>query len=181
MKKYFFSIIVIAILSLALAGMASAQAPYPPQPESPEGYFGRGMMGSWSGRGAGMLGRGWRASESAGAEEYGPMHDQMIAALAQAFDISVQELEARHEAGETMWSIAEDLGLSIEQFRDLMLQARDQALSQAVDDGILSQEQYQWMQARMNQMWSGEYQPGYGGCYGGAQRGFGMYGGWMNR
>lgn len=180
MKKYFIPIIVIAILSLALVGMASAQAPDPPQPESPEGYFGRGRMGSWSGRGAGMWGRGWSAGGPFSSEEYGPMHDQMVSALSEAFDISVENLEARHDAGETMWSIAEDLGLSFEQFRDLMSQAREKALSQAVAEGVISQEQYDWMLSRMNQMWSGDNQAGIGRC-GGVQRGFGMYGGWMYR
>lgn len=180
MKKRLIPIIVIVILSLALVGLAYAQTPDQPQNEYPDGFYRGGMMGRWSG-GVGMWGRGWRANGSGGTQDYGPMHDQMISAFAQAFDISVQELEERHDAGETMWSIAEGLGLSYEQFRDVMIEARNQALSQAVADGILSQEHYQWMRSRMNQMWSGEYQPGYGGCYGDTQPGFGRYGGWMNR
>jgi hypothetical protein len=181
MKKLLLPTLLIAVLTLALAGMASAQAPNPPQPESPEGYYGRGMMGGWSGRGSGMWGRGLRPGEAADTGDYGPMHDQMIETFAQAFDLSVEELEERLIAGESMWNIAEGSGLSFEQFRDLMLEARNKALSQAVTDGLISQEHFQWMQSRMSQMWSGEYQPGFASCHGGGQRGFGMYGSGMYR
>ncbi len=181
MKKILLLMMVTTVLSLALAGIASAQAPTPPQPEHPEGYYGLGRMGRWSGRGAGMWGRDSRAVEPADTGSYGPLHDLMLETFAEAFDISVDELEERIYAGETMWSIAEGSGFSFEGFRDLMLEARNKALSQAVVEGLISQEHFQWMQSRMNQMWSGEYQPGYGGCYGRFQSGSGMYDGGMYR
>jgi hypothetical protein len=181
MKKQFIPIMVIALLTLTVVGIASAQAPTPPQPEYPEGYYGQGMMGRWSGRGTGMWGRGFRTVEPTDPGSYGPMHDLMLDTFAAAFDISADELGMRIDAGETMWSIAEGIGLSFEQFRDLMIEARDIALKQAVADGLISQEHYDWMLARMNRMWSGEYQPGYRGCYGGFQSGSDMYGGGMYR
>jgi hypothetical protein len=179
MKKLLIPIIVITILTLALAGLAYAQAPNPPQPEYPEEYYGQGMIGMWAGQGVSMGGGGWRAGEPARMEGFGPMHDEMMAAFAQIFDLSVDELEARHDAGETMWDMAEELGLTPGQFSELMIQARNQALAQAAADGVIPQEQYNWMLERMNQMWSGENHPGLIGCDGGGQRGFSRNGGLM--
>jgi predicted DNA-binding protein (UPF0251 family) len=78
-------------------------------------------------------------------DEHGPLHEYMTESLAGSLEISASELEERHEAGETIWDIANDLGISQEDFRDLMLEARNDAINQAVVDGILSQEQGEWM------------------------------------
>ncbi len=94
------------------------------------------------------------------------MHEYMIAALARAFNLTPEELEARHDAGETMWDIAADLGLDAEQFRQAMLDARTQALNDAVAAGVITQEQADWMLSRMNQMWSRGFGSGAGGCPG---------------
>lgn len=157
------TIIVLTIVSLSLAGYAYAQTQTPPDPNAPAGSqfpgWGspRGMMGGRWNRGA------WGSSSS---EEYGPMHEYMIAALAKAFNLTPEELEARHDAGETMWEIAAGLGWDAEQFRQAMLDARTQALNDAVAAGVITQEQADWMLSRMNQMWSRGVRPGFGGCPG---------------
>ena len=155
---------MVAILVFGVAGFAYAQSQTPPTPEYP---FGSGMMGGGYGRGygRGMMGgsgmMGWDG-------EYGPMHDVMIAALAEALDLTTEELEARHDAGETMWQIAESEGLSAEEIQDLVLSAHDKALEDAAANGQLTEEQAEWMDAHMDQMWNGTYQDsGFGGHCGG--------------
>jgi len=85
-----------------------------------------------------------------GAEE-GPMHDAMISAFADALGLTPEELEARHDDGETLWQIAEAQGLSESDIQTLMVTARGEALTQAVADGELDQEQADWMLSHMDE------------------------------
>ena len=75
---------------------------------------------------------GWR-----GSGEYGPMHEYMEKALAQALGMSEEELEAALEDGKTMWQVAEEKGLTAEKFQDVMLTARQEAIEKMVADGVL--------------------------------------------
>lgn len=170
MKKLLIAGAVIALLAVAVVGYAFAQSPDPTAPTTPFGGYGR--------MGGGMM--GWRGQAQTGA--YGPMHTYMINALAQAFGLTPEELQARHDAGETMWDIAQAQGLSEEQFAEVMLQARTSALQQAVADGVLTQEQADWMLSRMNQMHANGFGPGTGGCTGAGPAGRGgMMGGGFGR
>ena len=175
---------VLAVAVFAVAGFAYAQTQDPPAPAYPDacpycdtddGYkgFGRGR-GMHGGFGAGM----WGTTDG----EYGPMHDIMFAAFAEVLGLSVEELETRHEAGETMFEIAESQGLTPETFSDLMFEARALALEQAVAEGLLTQEQADWMQNRWQEMQANGYGPGSGfgtgPCQGGTSGGrHGMRGG----
>jgi hypothetical protein len=81
-------------------------------------------------------------------DEDGPqdiMHDGMMDAFADALGLSVDTLEARLEAGETMADIAQSEGMSQEEFLTLMQDVRSAAIEQAVEDGLISQEQADWM------------------------------------
>lgn len=152
MKKTLIGVVIIgiAVLTLGTAGFAYAQGQTPPPPEYPNGpgmmedHYGYGMMG-WNG-------------------EYGSMHDAMGAVLAEALGVPPEEVEARHDAGETLWQIAAAEGLTDEEIRDVMLSAHDPAMEDAVANGWLTEEQTEWMDAHMEQMWSGGYQ--YGGIGG---------------
>ena len=168
---------MVAVLVFGVAGFAYAQSQTPPTPEYP---YGPGMMGGGYGRGydrgygQGMMG-GYGMHALNGVEgmgwdgEYGPMHEAMIAALAEALDLTPEELEARHDAGETMWQIAESQGLSAEEIQDLILSAHDAVLDDAVADGLLTEEQADWMDAHMEHMESGMFgNGGFGGHCDGA-------------
>ncbi|HLE14637.1 MAG TPA: hypothetical protein VI776_07810 [Anaerolineales bacterium] len=171
MKKLVVIGILIGVLVLAfgLASLAFAQSPTPQPPQYP-GY-GPGMMGGYGGM---MGGRGFGGMLGGRADgEYGPMHEYMERAFAKAFGLSEDELEQRLEAGETMWQIAEDLGYSQEEFGELMVEARTEALNQAVEDGLLTREQAEWMIARMAQRQAAGFGPGSGTCMGGGRGGFG--------
>jgi hypothetical protein len=149
MKKLVISIAVIAVVAVALgtAGLVYAQASTPPAPGTGYGYGmmnGQGMRG---GMGAGMGIRNGVGQTAAGTQS-GFMHDEMIAAFADKLGISVDDLNAQLASGKTMSQIASEKGLTADQFRTLMLDARSQALDQAVKDGTLTQAQADWMKTR---------------------------------
>jgi len=175
------SIVIASVLALLVAfgafGLVYAQAETPANPDVP---YGRGRMGVIR-RGEaypGVMG-GFRGNIPAGEE--GPLHEYLLPALAEAFNLTPEELEARHEAGDTLWELAESQGFTAEQFKELVLQTRSEALNQAVADGVITQDQADWMLSRMSRGWSAGYGPGSGLCDGsgpqGAGRQFGrMYG-----
>jgi hypothetical protein len=131
------------------------------------------MMGGRGGGFGGMMGGGFSG-------EYGPMHTYMIEAFAEALGIEPDELQSRRDAGETHWQIAESLGFSQEEFSQLWVDARTEALNQAVADGVITQEQADWMIQHMAAMQGAGYGPGSGGCMG-AGAGSGFRGGGQGR
>jgi hypothetical protein len=164
MKKIFvLGLVLIAAIALT-TGIAFAQTP------TQQGYggYGSGMMG---GRGAhGMMGFGGPVDGS-----YGPMHEFILTTFAEAFGLTPEALQIRLDAGETMWQVAESQGYDLEAFRSLMLEARADALQQAVEDGTITQEQADWMSQRM-----GSRGYGNGACDGTGPKGAGVRGGGMH-
>ncbi|MGB5845431.1 MAG: hypothetical protein WBG94_13365 [Anaerolineales bacterium] len=150
-------VLSLVVLTLGLAGYAYAQgqpplpSDYPYGPEMMNGYDGHddGMMGSGYGMmGSGMM--GWEGDE-------GPMHESMIDSLAESLALTPQEIEARHDAGESIWEIAVAEGLTDEEISELMFSSHDAALEDAVLEGLLTREQVERMNDHMNQMWDGDY------------------------
>jgi hypothetical protein len=170
MKKiWILGLVLIAAVALT-AGVAFAQTP------SPQGFggYGQGMMG---GRGShSMMGQGGPVDGS-----FGPMHEYMVATFAEALNLTPEELQAHLDAGETMWQVAEAQGFTLETFRTLMLEARADALQQAVEAGTITPEQAEWMSQRMSRMGERGFGFGSGACdgtgpHGSGQRGGGMHG-----
>ena len=126
MKK---TLLIVAFILVALGalgvGVAFAQGQQPPNRP-----FGPGMMGQ------NIDG------------DFGVLHDYMISAYADALGISVDDLNSRLAAGETMYQIALDKGLTQDEFSSLMQDARSMALDAAVADGVISQDQADWMNSR---------------------------------
>ena len=120
MKKviWMIALVVLALAALGV-GVALAQAPQPP------------------GSGYGPNGAG-----------DGPLHDYMISAMADAVGLSSNEFELRHDAGERFYEIALAQGYASEEIPSLMQAARAQALEAAVKDGVITQEQADWMAGR---------------------------------
>ncbi len=162
MKKTILIVAVVGVVALILGGVGYAYA----QDDDPSDSFGRGF-GRHGGFGHGMF--GWD-----GDGEYGPLHETMQAAIAAALGMTVEELEAAHEEGKTGWDIAQEQGLTEEEFSTLMSDARTAAFEQAVADGTITQEQADWMQSRWDEMKEAGFGPGSGGCDG---DGFGHHGG----
>lgn len=169
---------LVAVASLAVAGLAFAQTANPP---AAGGYGpgagmmgGRGsaggMMGGWgqtqgytgtvpmgpgmmAGTGRGQMGGYGRGGMMGGQLETstGPLHTYMLEAFAAVLDISRADLDQQLAAGQTMYAIAAAKGLSQEQFYQAMQTAREQALAKATADGVLTADQAAWMQSHMGQ------------------------------
>ncbi len=166
------AVLALALVAFGAAGLVYAQTQTPPTPETPifPGY-GPGMMG---GRGGMMGGQGGMMGGFQSGS-FGPMHDYMVEAYAQALGITEEELQDRLAGGENMWQIASSLGFSEEAIPGLMIAAHTQALNKAVEDGVLTRQQADWMIQRMAQMQAQGFGPGAGGCGGSGGR---MMGGW---
>lgn len=161
MKKILMAGVLVSVLVLAggAIGIAYAQTPAPPTPSTPgTGVYGPGMMRGGYGRG--LMSTAWTGN-------FGPLHEYMVNAFATSLGLTPEELQTRLASGETMATIAQSLELSLEDFRNLMIEARTNAINQAVADGVLTQEFANWMLQRMDQM---QYQGGgfgFGHCGGG--------------
>lgn len=152
MNKLVISIVVVAFLAIALgtAGFVFAQTPTPQTPVPGSGY-GQGIMNGQGYRGGMMNGQGNRggmAFQNAVGDQDGLLHDAMITVYAEKLGLSVDELNARLAKGETMAQIATTKGLTADQFSTLMVEARSQAIDQAVKDGTLTQAMADWMKQR---------------------------------
>ena len=75
----------------------------------------------------------------------GYLHTYGVSALAEKLGLKVEDVNARITAGETMYDIAIADGVKAEDFPALMIEVRAQAVSAAVKDGIITQEQADWM------------------------------------
>lgn len=82
---------------------------------------------------------------------YGLLHDYMAAALAEALDLTVDEVNARLLAGETMYEIALAEGIAAEDIPALLVEVRTAAINAAVADGVITQAQADRMLARLAQ------------------------------
>ena len=137
MKK---TLLIVAIVVLALgvlgAGVAFAQGQQPPQP------YGFGMMG---GRGG-----------------YGFMHDSVEQALAEKLGLTEEQVEDALENGTTMYQLVLDNGVAEADLPDFMNEVHQAAFDKAVADGVMTQEQADWMLEHMQGMFTDGY--GFGDC-----------------
>lgn len=85
---------------------------------------------------------------------YGPMmngqgvlHTYMVTEFAKKLNLNVDDINARLAAGESMYDIALSAGITADDFPALMTEVRANALNAAVADGVISQEQADWMKA----------------------------------
>ena len=153
MKK---TILVVALVVLALGalgvGVAFAQGPVP------------------GGRGPMMGGNGG----------YGWMHDYVEQALADKLGITEEQVEDALAAGKPMYQIALDNGIKQEDLATFMNGVHKDAFDKAVKDGVMTQQQADWMLQRMQNMYQNGYGNGTGtGCPMGGGAGFGRGGGMM--
>jgi uncharacterized protein YidB (DUF937 family) len=177
MKKYLIigSVTLVALLALGAAGFAYAQAQNPPTAQPPAGnqtyqnfpFAGmmRGLVNNFrQAARAGMM-AGFRMGVGFGQGVAGPMHDDMIEAAAGQLGLSVEDLQAKLDSGQTIYDIASAQGLSDAQIQDLMEKAHDAALDAMVAAGIFTQEQADAMDQHMESTW----QNGAGGMMSGFQ------------
>lgn len=152
-------ILVVAVFAFALGFATNAFARS--QSASPNDSFSNwSMMDGYGGHENGMMGPGFGMMEydmMGWYGEEGPMHESMIDALAEELNLSPQEIESRHDDGESMWEIAQNEGLSDEEIGQLMSSAHDAALENSVNEGWLTPEQAEWMNEHMDMMSDWEF------------------------
>ena len=111
--------LVVAALVVLGVGVAFAQGPAP--------YAGNGPMMQNGG---------------------GYLHTYMVTAFAEKLGLKVEDINARLTAGESMYDIALADGVKAENFSALMVEVRTIAMNAAVKDGVITQEQADWMSSR---------------------------------
>ena len=130
MKKFwtFTGSLAVFVAVVALVGVTavSAQGPVNPVPAP-----GTGQVGSGSGLGI------MTVDEA-----------EMHAALADALGMSVAEFEAAIANGETLATLALAQGVDLADLQAVMDAIHADAAAQAVADGLVTQEQVDWMQSR---------------------------------
>ena len=140
MKKLALSIVVLAVVALALTSVGTAYAQSPTQAPG-SGYANMGGRGNRAGAAVGATASGLTPGS-------GLLHDYMLAGYSEALNIPVDTLQARLDAGETMSQIALSTGLTLDEFRTLMTDVRIQAIDAALADGVITQEQADWLKTR---------------------------------
>ena len=163
------AVVLVVVAAVAAVGLAYAQTQTPPYRMGP-GMM-RGRLAATPGSGAnnsygpGMMGGrgGWSMMGSAG---YGPMRQFMVDALAKELGMTSADVQTALQSGKTPYQLAQEKGLTPAQISDLMQKMHDEALKQAVAAGALTQEQADWMDQHMEQMWSNGLGPGFSGCPG---------------
>ena len=92
-----------------------------------------GRMGAFQASGMGGPGLG------------GQLHDYVFQAVAESLSLSVDELEAKLSGGQDLSAISQDQGVAEDELPALLEAARTSALAAAVEGGVLTQEQADWM------------------------------------
>lgn len=154
MKKVWIGVVLAGVLVAAFAAVGAVSA----QGRGPvgDGSFGMGRHGIMA-----------NSQGFAGTGE-GYLHDYMVTAFADQLNVSVDEINERLAGGEHVVDIALEQGLTVEEFRALMVDVRAQAVDQARADGVITQEQADWMKSRGAGMY---------GARGGMRGGFGGFNG----
>jgi hypothetical protein len=152
MKKTMFVLSVLAISVLALSFASPAMAA-----ESFQGGPGNGdaeRLGLKGNHHQGEFGTGTGVPANQNLELKqniamdGLLEDTIHENLAIELGITPVEMADRLAAGESVYEIAISLGFDAGSFREIMILARIDALTQAVDLGLLTQEQADWMASR---------------------------------
>ena len=97
-----------------------------------------------------------------GQAGYGWMHDYVKQALAAKLGLTEKQVEEQLAAGIPMYQIALDNGIKQEDLANFMNEVHQDAFAQAVKDGVMTQEQADWMRQRMQNMYENGY--GAGNC-----------------
>lgn len=146
------ALIVTAVLLLAATGAAAANSLLhgrsPISGEAENNYEDDYIWGS-------MHGYGWPGDLGSG-------FGLMVESLADVSELTQEEIEARINNGEHLFTIAADAGVSQEDFYQMMFDVRGSYAEGVVEQGQLSDD-YPWMLDHMDEF---QGQPFYGGCHG---------------
>jgi hypothetical protein len=77
------------------------------------------------------------------------LHTLMLTTLANELDLSPEELEAQLEAEGGMMAVLLAQGYSFEDARELLLEVHSEAIQEAVEQGLIDEDQADWLLERM--------------------------------
>jgi hypothetical protein len=97
----------------------------------------------------------------------GLLHPFIVEAFTQKLDLTVEDVNARLAAGETLYDIALSEGVAEADIPALLEEVHNAALDAAVEAGVITQEQADWMKAHN----FGRRAAGSDSCGGGGGRG----------
>jgi hypothetical protein len=165
MKKVFFILVGVALALgiLATAGFVYAATDDPPETETPEkteGFPHRDFMGRRGRGGFGFFGKG-----------DGILGDYIFPAIAEAFGLTDGQVAAFDTVRETLQNIKDEL--SIDEIHTKTGEAFASAAADALEDEVITSDQYEQMLERFEQMEGHEFGP-LGGP--GMRGGFGVEG-----
>ena len=144
--------VLAALLLVGLIGVAVVSAPDPPpEPTAPSARLGAGptdRLGAGPpGWRAGGRGRGGPGPGMFGWD--GGSQWTMFDTAAEALGLTPEELFAELHSGKSLEEIAEEHGVEMEVVQNArhaaQVEARREAIEQAVEDGKMSQEQADWL------------------------------------
>ena len=119
--------------------------------------------------------QGGRPPMMTGQSGYGWMHEYVQRAFAANLGLTEQQVLDQLAAGKAMVQIALDHGIKQEDLATFMNEVHQEALDNAVKDGLATQEQAAWMLQRMQNVQQGGL--GFGNCPMHTRSGDGMMGG----
>lgn len=144
------SVLVVAVLALSVAAPALAAGPSQGGPgnQNPAGkVYARSEYRQDSMRGDGLM-ENQKLLLNREINLDGLLDDIIHEELALALELDPSELIERLDNGESILDIAFSLGLDSEATEELMADVRLVALSEAVEQGLISQEQSDWLASR---------------------------------
>jgi hypothetical protein len=179
-KVLIIGITIVAVIALGNVLLASAQGGT--QPNQPNGacpmggytcpfsrtmpYGAGGMMG---GRGM-MNGRGMMGSGTytgtmpmhGAMMAAGGMHEQAWTAVAKKLGMTYAELNTATQNGQTVAQLAQAKGVSVDELKIAALAAMRTSFADLVEQGVMTQEQADWMLDHMDDMPMFNFDQGFG-------------------
>jgi len=123
MKKLVVSLLLAGVIVAAFGFVSTASA----QGSDERAYYGQGG------------GRGGFGASSADHVENADVHNLFMEAWSAELGLSVEEIEAREESGETMAQIALSTGISFEDFRALKTTINAKVADEALAAGFIDE------------------------------------------
>ena len=135
MNKFMKIASLAVVLAAALALVVVVTGAFAQGPSTPDLPYGTGKMlrGNGAGTGLGVM-----------AVDKADMH----AAIADALGMTVEDFEAAIAEGKTPYILASERGIDFANVRAAMTSLHAEALKQATDEGLVTQERANWMLGR---------------------------------
>lgn len=205
-KVLIIAVTIVAVVALGNVLLASAQGGQPPFGQAgtcPMGYTcpysgttpyggpggmmggrggmlgGRGMMGGYGTYTGTMPFGGMQGMHGAMMGTNG-MHEQVWTAVATKLGLTYAELNTATQNGQTVAQLAQAKGVSLDALKEVAEDAIRASFADLVKQGVMTQEQADWMADHMDDMPMFNFEQGYGPGMmrgGGMMHGRGMMGG----